>query len=48
MTMVFIHFCDGIEMRYADEFNRKLYAYDTHTGEYSYVLNDDTVNIKGG
>lgn len=48
MILVFIHFVDGIEMRYGDEFNRKIYAYDRNRDEYSYVLNDDSVKITNG
>ena len=32
-------------MRYYDEFDRKMYAYDANTDEYKYVVNDDTVSF---
>lgn len=48
MIVIFVHFVNGLHMRYKDDFNRKIFAYDPVKNEYKYVLNDGEVKIENG
>ena len=46
--LLFLHFVDGIDMRYSGQFEQKLYAYDPKEDKYNFVLNDETSHIENG
>ena len=48
MIWIFVHFVNGLHMRYKDDFNRKIFAYDPVKNEYKYVMNDGEVKVENG
>ena len=38
LLIIFLHFIDGLDMRYGHEFTRKIFAYDPTEHEYRFVL----------
>lgn len=45
MVVLFLHFLDGLDMRYGHEFTRKIFGYDPVAKEYKFVLNANKVKI---
>lgn len=45
LILIFLHFIEGLDMRYGNEFARKVFAYDPVEREYKFVLNANKVKI---
>lgn len=45
LLMIFLHFLDGLDMRFGHEFTRKIFAYDPVEHEYKFVLNAQKVKV---
>lgn len=45
LLLIFMHFIDGLDMRYGHEFSRKIFAYDPTAHEYKFVLNASKVKV---